>query len=95
MGEDLHEGGSSSLLPLLPLLPLHPPLPPPLLQLLALLLPLLLPFLPLLLAAGSARPGSDQEAEAALRAFQESASNVQSDNDEGYGDLIKKQAETA
>jgi hypothetical protein len=57
MGEDLHEGGSSSLLPLLPLLPLHPPLPPPLLKLLPLLLPLQLPLLPLLLAAGGARPG--------------------------------------
>jgi hypothetical protein len=35
------------------------------------------------------------EAEAALRAFQESVSSADSDNDEGYGDLIKKRAETA
>jgi hypothetical protein len=35
------------------------------------------------------------ETEAALRAFQESASSAESNDDEGYGDLTKKRAETA
>jgi hypothetical protein len=33
------------------------------------------------------------EAEAALRAFQVSVSSAESNDDEGYGDLIKKRAE--
>jgi hypothetical protein len=36
-----------------------------------------------------------KEAEAALRAFQDSASRAESDDGEGYGDLIKKRAEAA
>jgi hypothetical protein len=36
-----------------------------------------------------------KETEAALRTYQESVSIVESDDDEGYGDLIKKRAEAA
>ena len=35
------------------------------------------------------------QAEAALHAFQEPVSSAESDDDEGYGDLVKKRAEAA
>jgi hypothetical protein len=65
------------------------------------LLPLLLSMLPLLLAAGSARavaaelcpgPGS-RLLEAATRAFKNKGSSAESDNDEGYDDLLQNGTE--